>query len=120
MLLDRTRPARRFRDAGYAVADQIATLAGPGLAVALKREKPWASVTFSGTRHYIEIRADDGQSEQISRAILGILARDLPDHEFDLPSRFVADLLVRDDQSSAACLVIEILTIIDPVCDPAP
>ena len=41
------------------------------------------------------------------------LARALPDHEFAIPGHFVADLLIIE--RSATRLLVEALTIIDPL-----
>lgn len=54
------------------------------------RQSPWASVTFSGTRH--ELCFDFVGPEAVAGAELLIAA--LPEHEFALPRQLVADAAV--------------------------
>lgn len=61
------------------------------------RERPWASATFSGTRHTITL-AFSGTAE-IARAEQ-CLER-LPDHEFAIPGQLVADATVASVKHSA-------------------
>lgn len=109
MPVDPESPARLRRDPGALLARQIAALAGNRAEVRLKRERSWASITFSGTRRCFAIEwtdvAEPGEVETLARA--------LPDHEFSIPGHFVADILVTDQ--SATRLLIELLSIIDPL-----
>jgi hypothetical protein len=68
----------------------VTSLAGPQAAVVRHAERPWASVTFAGARHTIVLRFT-GQTG-IDAAETFIAA--LPEHEFDLPGRIVADAAV--------------------------
>ena len=97
--------ARKIRrtDVGSLLLEQISALVGPSH-VKMIRERPWASITFSGTRHYVTIR----QAVQESATLPPSFAEQLSEHEFDLPGHFVADMLFDE-------MTIEILTIIDPV-----
>lgn len=96
---------------------QLHDLTGPNCTILLKRERPWASITFSGTRHLFEIDCAAGDAERIRQK----LEESLPEHEFDLTGYFVADALVEaapdhagpDEQLQTVC--IDILTITDPV-----
>ena len=106
-----SRVKTSMRDPGILLAEQIQMLLGDMAAVKLKNEKPWASITFSGTRHAICIEAD---SRNDFHELTRMLER-LPRHEFDIPGRFVADLIVASRSDTGA--VIEALTIIDPVED---
>ena len=98
--------ARKIRrtDVGSLLLEQISALVGPAHDVKMIRQRPWASITFSGTRHYVTIR----QAEQESATLPPSFAEQLSEHEFDLPGHFVADMLFDE-------MTIEILTIIDPV-----
>ncbi len=53
-------------------------------------ERPWASVTFAGTRHTVTLRFDGaeavGEAEQF--------ITNLPEHEFTLPGQLVADAAI--------------------------
>jgi hypothetical protein len=72
------------------VARAVLELAGPTAQLLRQSEKPWASVTFSGARHSFAI-AFDG-NEAMDAADLFIAA--LPDHEFAIPGRLVADATI--------------------------
>lgn len=102
---------KSVKDMGPLLVEQIQSLLGPGHQVVLKRERPWASITFSGTRHTIVIDASVGPDHGVAVSIGDRLAR----HEFDLPSHFVADLLVRNADQTAGRIMLEILTIVDPL-----
>ena len=79
--------------------------------VTLKRERPWASITFSGTRHSIEIVC----RKAAEHATLQHMVEILPDHEFIIPGHFVADLLITEQSTTR--MLVEALTIIDPIED---
>lgn len=109
MPLDPMHPKTRRRDPGSLLASQLEALAGSRARVTLKRERPWASITFSGTRHSFAVdwpgAAESGDMENLATA--------LPDHEFAIPGYFVADILVTEQ--SEARLLVEALSIIDPI-----
>ncbi len=100
------------RDPGSLLQKQLQKLSGEQASVTLERERPWASITFSGTRYSFTVRCADKQAPDT----LPQLARTLPEYEFALPGYFVADILVTEQ--SAAQLRIEVLSIIDPVQSP--
>lgn len=108
-----TGPRKFASDPGTQLQEQIRMIAGSECHVRLKRERPWASITFSGTRHRIEVVYSGNGCEDKARR----LAKDLPETEFDLTGHFVADLLAEVDITAASDPVIrlEILTIVDPV-----
>ncbi|MCW1381445.1 hypothetical protein OLX02_01280 [Novosphingobium sp. KCTC 2891] len=64
--------------------------AGERAEVVRHKEAPWASVTFTGSRHTLVLRfegweaCDDGEN----------FVADLPEHEFTLPGVLVADAAV--------------------------
>lgn len=97
------------RDPGSLLARQIEALAGGQARTTLKCERPWASITFAGTRHSFAIDWKDTiDTEEMQK-----LADALPDHEFSIPGHFVADMLVTEQ--SEMRLLVEALSIIDPV-----
>jgi hypothetical protein len=97
------------RDPGWSLTRQIEALADGHARVILKRERPWASITFAGTRHSFAIDWEGAvDPDEIQK-----LAEALPDHEFSIPGHFVADMLVTDQ--SEMRLLVEALSIIDPL-----
>ena len=103
--------SHRKQTPGAVLTAAIEALCGGRAVVTLVRERPWASITFSGTRHSINIIWQDG----IDPAAMEDLIRILPVHEFAIPGHFVADLLITEQ--SGTRLLVEALTIIDPVED---
>jgi hypothetical protein len=53
-------------------------------------ERPWASITFSGTRHVIALRFAGLAAIAAGEAFIAAL----PEHEFTLPRQIVADAAV--------------------------
>ena len=102
-------------DVGSQLTMQLQQYFGRYGEIALKREKPWASITFSGTRHYFELITNPGVEEKAVNALLAPLIS----HEFDISGQFVADILVHLRVPADARIAIDILTIIDPVPKPA-
>ena len=101
------------RDPGSLLASQIEVLAGDGASVTLKRERPWASITFAGTRHRLAVNWDS----ETDPAAVKNLAEALPYHEFSIAGHFVADILVTEQTQNQ--MLVEALSIIDPIenCD---
>ncbi len=64
---------------------------GGGQAIVLRHEeRAWASITFSGARHALTLRfVGDAAVEAGERLIAA-----LPDHEFAIPKRLVADAAI--------------------------
>ncbi|MEH6756906.1 MAG: hypothetical protein V7676_05290 [Parasphingorhabdus sp.] len=104
-------PKRRRRDTGVLLLEQIQRIVGLDFTVSMVRERPWASVTFSGTRHKVQIK----RLAQTRSPAMTSWSRKIADHEFTLPGHFVADLLVVDETRQCNSFTLEILTIIDPV-----
>ena len=109
MRVDPARLQSCRKDPGSLLVRQIEALAGNRASVTLERERPWASITFSGTRHSFAIRWTD----PADLAALQNLATTLPVHEFAIPGHFIADLLVTEQTETH--LLVEALSIIDPV-----
>jgi hypothetical protein len=75
--------------AGHLRQALLALAGGHGEILRLS-EKAWASVTFEGARHTVEIAfAGDEAAEAGERFIA-----DLPEHEFAIPGQLVADAAV--------------------------
>lgn len=100
------------QDPGAMIAIQIEALTGGRANVTLNRERAWASITFAGTRYCFAIEWPDA-TEPVA---IQRLAQTLPDHEFAIPGYFIADILVMEQ--SEFRLLVEVLSIIDPVEKP--
>lgn len=81
-----TRPRGRW----LLLLSEVLQLAGPEVEFESHAERPWSSATFSGSRHTIRMsfHGSDGivACENFVEA--------LPDHEFTIPNRLVADATV--------------------------
>ncbi|MBS0255936.1 MAG: hypothetical protein JSS36_12215 [Proteobacteria bacterium] len=53
-------------------------------------ERPWASVTFSGTRHSLALRFAGLEAVEAGERLIDAL----PEHEFTLPGQLVADAVI--------------------------
>tara|TARA_R110001606_G_scaffold43360_3_gene114910 strand:- start:8521 stop:8814 length:294 start_codon:yes stop_codon:yes gene_type:complete len=90
------------------IVSQIKALTGHHASVTLTRERPWASITFAGTRHSFAVDCSgDPETERMQN-----LVKALPDHEFAIPGYFVADILVTGQSEKQ--IFLEALSIIDP------
>lgn len=61
-------------------------------------ECPWASVTFSGTRHTVLLRFSGAEAVTAAERFIDAL----PDHEFTIPRQLVADAAVVSVNHTAA------------------
>jgi len=100
------------RDPGSLLTRQIAELAGSQSHVSVQRERPWASITFAGTRYCLTIDLEGETNPEEWQK----LAELLPDHEFAIPGHFVADILVTEQSEKR--MGVEALLIFDPVQPP--
>lgn len=87
-------PASSPRTARKTLSDRLraAVLAlaeGHGLAVSHK-ETAWASITFAGTRHSLQLVFEGSEAIEHGEALIA----ELPDHEFAIPRQLVADAAV--------------------------
>ncbi len=98
-------------DIGALLVDQIQSRIGSDYKVKIIRERPWASITFSGTRHNISITGSVSDYTDF----LSSFATELQDHNFDLPAHFVADVVANISCMPPDHLALEILTIKDHV-----
>ena len=70
-------------------------------------ERPWASATFSGTRHTAAFSFTGSEAVEAAEHFIAAL----PDHEFDIPGQLVADAAVieaRLDMLPVPTFVIEV------------
>jgi hypothetical protein len=74
-------------------------------------ERPWHSLTFSGTQIGLSVQMQDGAWHSDVEALSQLLA----EHEFDLPDQIVADIVVTGPVTGAVmakgaqCLIIDAL-----------
>ena len=86
----RTTGRKPRRDPANRLLGALHALAGGHAAVLRHEERAWASITFSGARHTLTLRfAGETAVEAGERFIAA-----LPDHEFAIPRRLVADAAV--------------------------
>lgn len=80
---------------GERLTAALAKLAGERASIIRHAETPWASVTFSGSRHTVVLRFEGWEACDDGEAFIA----ELPEHEFTLPGVLVADAaVVRNDQ----------------------
>ena len=75
----------------------------PGARITAHDETPWASATFVGSRHVLEMQCPDAAAAQ------GAAGR-LPEAEFNLRGHLVADV---GAVATGALLALEILVLVD-------
>jgi hypothetical protein len=78
------------RGAGMQLISALMTLAGGCAELICHSEHPWASVTFSGSRHTIKLAFAGSEAVTIGELFIAAL----PDHEFTIPRQLVADAAV--------------------------
>jgi hypothetical protein len=86
--LDQFRPIRR--SPWHALITALLRLAGDRAALLRHAERPWTSVTFSGTRHTVALAFTGCEAVAAGEAFLAAL----PEHEFRIPRQLVADAAV--------------------------
>ena len=79
----RREPRNRLREA-------ILALAGGGATILSHEDKSWASITFAGARHRIELAFEGAEAVQAGELFIAFL----PEHEFAIPGQLVADAAV--------------------------
>ena len=89
----RYRPRRTLSDR---VREAVLTLAGGQAQLLTHAEKPWASITFSGTRHELVLTFDGIAACKVGEEFVAAL----PEHEFSLPGQLVADATITSVESN--------------------
>jgi hypothetical protein len=82
------RKARR--DPANRLLGALHELAGGHAAVLRHEERAWASITFAGSRHTLSLRFAGEPGITAGEAFIAAL----PDHEFAIPRRLVADAAI--------------------------
>lgn len=83
-------PRQPRRAASDRVRDVIQAMAQGEARVASHRETAWASATFAGTRHQLELLFEGIEGVAAGEQLIA----HLPDHEFTIPRQLVADAAV--------------------------
>lgn len=87
-------PVRIRRTAPRSLADRLrealSELAQGRAQVLAHRETAWASVTFAGTRHRVELAFEGAEAIEAGESFIVLL----PEHEFAIPGQLVADATV--------------------------
>lgn len=81
----RRSPSDRLRDA-------LLELTGGHARIASHAETTWASITFAGTRHRLELLFEGEDGIAAGEALI----ETLPEHEFSIPRQLVADAAVME------------------------
>ena len=68
----------------------LVELAAKQGAIVRQSERPWASVTFEGARHTVEIVFEGGEAVAAGEEFIAAL----PEHEFAIPGQLVAEATV--------------------------
>lgn len=79
----RRGPAEKLREALLALAQGRAQILNHS-------ERAWASITFSGARHAVELVFDGIEAAKAGEDFIALL----PDHEFTIPGQLVADAAI--------------------------
>lgn len=86
-----SQPTRkRRRSKGERLIAALQDLAQGRADVARHAETSWASITFAGTRHRIELLFEGAKEVEAGECFIAFL----PEHEFALPGQLVADAAV--------------------------
>jgi len=83
----RYRPRRSLADRVFLA---VLTLAEGRADLLAHVEKPWASITFSGSRHEMTLDFNGAEAVAAGERFITLL----PDHEFTLPGHLVADACI--------------------------
>lgn len=80
------------RRAVAALREAVLELAQGRAAILAHSEKSWASATFAGARHRLELLFDGDLAIEAGELFIALL----PEHEFDVPGQLVADATITE------------------------
>ncbi|HTM96404.1 MAG TPA: hypothetical protein VL100_11390 [Croceibacterium sp.] len=78
------------RSLGDRLREALSALAQGQAQVLTHSETAWASVTFAGTRHRVELAFEGAEAIEAGECFIALL----PEHEFAVPGQLVADATV--------------------------
>lgn len=100
-----TTPPPRRLSAGERLMRELRELAGPLADIVSHHEAPWASITFTGARHTAVLRFAGCDAVSDGEHFIA----NLPDHEFQLRCKLVADASVtRVDHQALPAPLLEV------------
>lgn len=85
-------PAIRRRTTSDRLRAALQVLACGHARIASHRETSWASITFAGTRHRLDLLFEGSDAVEAGEHFIA----ELPDHEFDIPRQLVADAAIME------------------------
>ena len=85
-------PVRPRRSTTDELRDALLELAQGRATIVEHGEKPWASITFTGSRHRLELGFEGAEAVEAGELFVALLA----EHEFAIPGQLVADATVTD------------------------
>ena len=83
-------PRVRRRTASEKLAVALLDLAQGKAAIVRHSERSWASITFAGTRHVVELSFEGEDAIEAGESFIVFL----PEHEFAIPGQLVADAAI--------------------------
>ena len=83
-------PPRVRKGTSERLREALLALAGGHAQIAAHREKSWASITFAGARHTVELAFAGAEEVAAGEAFIA----DLPEHQFAIPRQLVAEATV--------------------------
>lgn len=83
-------PLRTRRDTSQRLRETVLSLAGDQATLLSHREKNWASVTFAGARHRLELEFAGTEAVAAGELFIAFL----PEHEFAIGGHLVADAAI--------------------------
>jgi len=87
------KPARRQRrGTRERLAEALVALAEDKARITTHSEKGWASITFAGARHRVELVFEGAEAVEAGECFIAFL----PEHEFAIPGQLVADAAVTE------------------------
>lgn len=81
---------KRPRGPGAKLRDALLALADHGAEIAVHCEKSWASITFAGTRHRLDLIFEGDEAVEAGEKFIAFV----PEHEFAIPGQLVADATI--------------------------
>ena len=87
---DRLPHGTRARRPWLPLLAAVMELAGANAELVRHRERAWASITFSGSRHTMLLAFSGSEAVRAGEVFIAAL----PDHEFAIPRQLVADATV--------------------------
>jgi len=78
------------RTSSERLREELQTLARGHALITAHSEKSWASITFAGTRHRLDLSFDGAEAIEAGERFIAYL----PEHEFAIPKQLVADAAV--------------------------